>query len=216
MRHLRAIQARVDETSLLAAEALFASLKDDPFYLAIATDFANDDRRMREVLCNYFEYSIREGSRIGRLVVAKKPELGAAIWTLPIPEQVSTEKKAKLEFLEKTLGTNGLKHYHKIVAFMKLQAASIVEDSAWYLSIVGVSPTAQGQGVGSRLLSTTIAEANAERATCWLETFSEKSHRFYQRLGFVTMKTTRETRHGRGLCHHGAEAEVACSRGLKS
>jgi len=52
------------------------------------------------------------------------------------------------------------------------------------LSIIGIEPAAQGQGIGERLLKPTLAEADAAGAVCYLETFSPRAVRFYERLGF--------------------------------
>jgi GNAT superfamily N-acetyltransferase len=54
------------------------------------------------------------------------------------------------------------------------------------MSIVAIGPHAQGRGLGARLLAPTLAEADAARAACYLETFSDRSRRFYEHLQFVT------------------------------
>ncbi|MEP7244550.1 MAG: GNAT family N-acetyltransferase [Gammaproteobacteria bacterium] len=51
-------------------------------------------------------------------------------------------------------------------------------------SIVGVAPSAQGQGIGRRLLDPTLIEADAAGVDRYLETFGTRSLRFYQQLGF--------------------------------
>lgn len=56
---------------------------------------------------------------------------------------------------------------------------------SWYLSILGVSPERQGQGVGAALLQPTLAEADARGVPCYLETFGEHTLGFYRRVGFV-------------------------------
>ena len=61
----------------------------------------------------------------------------------------------------------------------------MVDDDAWYLSIVAVAPAAQGQGLGRKLLEPMIAEADRVSATCYLETFSPRNLSFYERLGFA-------------------------------
>jgi GNAT superfamily N-acetyltransferase len=68
------------------------------------------------------------------------------------------------------------------------ERSALLVHSAWYLSIVGVAPHAQGQGLGRRLLQPTLTEADRAGADCYLETFSARSLRFYERLGFQSLR----------------------------
>jgi GNAT superfamily N-acetyltransferase len=68
--------------------------------------------------------------------------------------------------------------------FMSPRASVSVPSEAWYLSIIGIDPAAQGQGIGAWLLKPTLAEADAAGAVCYLETYSPRNVRFYERLGF--------------------------------
>ena len=165
--------------------ALVDALRRDPFYAAISEDFAHDEARRREALARYFDYSMSEGARTGRLVVFPEASIGAAVWLLPVKPAVSeAESKAKAAFLASELGANGGLKYRRIVDFMLPHARAIIAPSAWYLSIVGVAPAAQGQGMGARLLEPTLVEADQAGVECYLETFDARNLRFYQRLGF--------------------------------
>jgi len=138
------------------------------------------------VLSAYLDYSIGQGQRIGRVVHLEDAELGVAIWLLPQTDEVCEHERAhKHEFLRQTLGETGFTNYHRMVDYMSARARTVVPIDAWYLSIVAVAPHAQGHGLGARLLAPTLAEADAARAVCYLETFSGRSRRFYERLGFV-------------------------------
>jgi len=146
-----------------------------------------DAVRRRAVLTQYFAYSIQEGREIGRCVHLAVRTRGVAVWLLPqAPDVQSRAAHNKRVFLETTLDAEGCANYYRMVNFMSAQAASVVDDDAWYLSIVAVDPTAQGQGLGRKLLEPTIAEADRVSATCYLETFSPRNFAFYERLGFTT------------------------------
>ena len=114
------------------------------------------------------------------------------MWLLPQSPAVqsfavqSFAAQNKRAFLEKTLDAEGCANYYGIVD-MKTQAASVLADDAWYLSIVAVHPEAQGQGLGRQLLEPTIAEADRCAATCYLETFDRRSVAFYKRLAFAVV-----------------------------
>jgi len=176
-----------------ACGSAIAALEDDPFYRSICGACVNDAARRRDVLERYFAYSIQEGSDIGRCVHLADPEVGVAVWLLPhTPEVKSRASQNKRAFLEKTLDAQGCANYYRTVEFMHAKAASVVDDNAWYLSIVAVDPALQGQGLGRKLLEPTIAEADRVSATCYLETFSPRNPSFYARLGFTAVARFRE------------------------
>jgi len=170
---------------------LIDSLQFDPFYAAICHDFRDDAERRRAVLAHYFDYSLMEGARSGRLVVWPHPSIGAAaVWLLPVDDaDAQAESTAKAAFLAQAMGTHAADSYHRIVDFMRPRAMAVVDESAWYLSIVGVAPAAQDAGIGARLLQPTLAEADAAGASYYLETFGGRNPRFYQRLGFSAVGT---------------------------
>jgi GNAT superfamily N-acetyltransferase len=173
--------------------ALVDSLQSDPFYVAITVEFAADEVLRRQALARYFDYSMSEGARRGRLVVWPDQAIGAAVWLLPAePSVYETESMAKAEFLSETLGATGMDTYRRIIDFMRARAAAAVDESAWYLSIVGVTPSAQGRGIGKRLLDATLTEADDVGVDCYLETFDRRNPAFYQRLGFSAVGTHAE------------------------
>ena len=83
-----------------------------------------------------------------------------------------------------TRSSRGMENYHRIVRYMTALAAQAIPHSAWYLSIVGILPSAQGRGLGATLLAGTLAEASHAHVPCYLETFTPRNLRFYERLGF--------------------------------
>jgi ribosomal protein S18 acetylase RimI-like enzyme len=77
-----------------------------------------------------------------------------------------------------------MENYRGILRHMAPLAARVVPRGAWYLSIIGTLPSAQGRGLGAALLAGTLAEASYAHAACYLETFTLRNLRFYERLGF--------------------------------
>ena len=53
-----------------------------------------------------------------------------------------------------------------------------------YLWLLGVTPAAQGKGVGSRLLTAGLARVDAQRRPAFLETSTEANVALYRRHGF--------------------------------
>jgi len=173
---------KTDPASLSAV----AALEDDPFYRSICAPYESDTTRRRAVLAKYFDYSIQEGRELGRCVHLADEARGVAVWLLPqSPEVESQAAERKRTFLKAALTTEGCANYYRIIEFMSTKSATLVDDAAWYLSIVAVAPAAQGQGLGRKLLEPTIAKADRAGVTCYLETFSQRNLPFYQRLGFA-------------------------------
>lgn len=168
--------------------SLTLSLLPDPFYQAITVDVANSKEAQLAMLDRYFEYSMDEAQRTGRTVLAEPAHLGGTAWLLPRTENADAlESSAKHAFLTKTLGPAGYENYCRIIDFMAPRAAKHVSAEAWYLSIVGVHPGAQGKGLGELLLRPTLQEATGSGICCYLETFTPQNVRFYNRLGFVSV-----------------------------
>jgi ribosomal protein S18 acetylase RimI-like enzyme len=162
-------------------------LEGDPFYRCITAEFGSDDVRRRAALAAYFDYSIRQGTRIGRVLHLEAADIGVAVWLLPQSGEVrERERSQKRAYLHGVLGEVGCENYTRIVDFMGARARTVVGNDSWYLSIVAVAPQAQARGLGARLLAPTLAEADAATAVCYLETFNPRSLHFYERLGFVT------------------------------
>jgi GNAT superfamily N-acetyltransferase len=163
-----------------------AALEDDPFYRSICAPYYSDTVRRRAVLAKYFDYSIQEGRELGRCIHLADEARGVAVWLLPqSPEVESQASERKRTFLQATLNIEGCANYYRIIEFMSAKSATLVDEAAWYLSIVAVDPAAQGQGFGRKLLEPTIAEADRGGVTCYLETFGQRNLSFYQRLGFA-------------------------------
>ena len=164
--------------------ALSLSLSSDPFYQAITVECRLPQQRQR-VLESYFEYSLAEAQLTGHCVLANDPTLGAAAWLLPRTVEIeANESEAKDSFLQALLGPKGFKNYQGILSFMSPRAARHVEKNAWYLSIVGVHPSAQSKGLGQQLLLPTLGLAAEQQVPCYLETFTSRNLAFYARLGF--------------------------------
>ena len=174
---------KTDPASLNAV----AALEDDPFYRSICAPCDGDTARRRAVLAKYFDYSIQEGRELGRCIHLADEARGVAVWLLPQPPELESQAaQQKRTFLHATLSAEGCANYYRITEFMSAKSATLVDDDAWYLSIVAIDPAAQGQGLGRKLLEPTIAEASHAGVTCYLETFSQRNLSFYQRLGFAT------------------------------
>jgi ribosomal protein S18 acetylase RimI-like enzyme len=60
----------------------------------------------------------------------------------------------------------------------------------WHLGPVGVLPSHQGKGIGTKLLNRFCQEVDACSAPAYLETDTDKNVRFYERFGFEVENET--------------------------
>jgi len=67
---------------------------------------------------------------------------------------------------------------------MHNQLHGVITDDTWYLSLVGVNPALQGQGLGAGLITPVLKETDGLAVATYLETFNPKNISFYKRLGY--------------------------------
>lgn len=167
------------------AESLYLSLCQDPFYLKIGRTDANDPAAFQEAMLRYFDYSMEEGRKYGELYLPEGGRFGASVWLKPVENALSEQiHDEKTNFLRQNLGEESLKLYTDIVAFMSEKSKDIVPDGSWYLSILGIAPQYQNQGLGRKLVQPILDKADGIGAPSYLETFSSRNRRFYKRLGY--------------------------------
>jgi GNAT superfamily N-acetyltransferase len=59
-----------------------------------------------------------------------------------------------------------------------------IQQSRWYLSIIGLAPEFQNRGLGGGLVKPVLEKADALGVPSYLETFNPRNRSFYTRLGY--------------------------------
>ena len=72
------------------------------------------------------------------------------------------------------------------------KAASLIDEAAWYLSILGIIPEFQGQGLGVGLVKNILERTDQLGILTYLETFTQRNIKFYNRLGYKTIESFHE------------------------
>jgi GNAT superfamily N-acetyltransferase len=108
---------------------------------------------------------------------------GAALW---LPPNVHLDEAPIVAALEQ-----GVEQKKQADTFGILEQMSRYhpEEPHWYLALMGVDATRQGQGVGSTLLRHTLAACDSDRALAYLESTSPKNVPLYERHGFELLGT---------------------------
>lgn len=166
------------------AQSLYHALKDDPFYFTMEKAVGTAEQAV-EAMLKYHDYSMCEAEKFGELFIPEGENFGASIWSLPLTPEQSNEKSAqKKAFLLQYMGEKALQTYNEICRFMSAQSDGLVDDSAWYLSILGIAPEFQGKGLGAGLITPVIEHADQAGVATFLETFTPRNMSFYQKLGY--------------------------------
>jgi ribosomal protein S18 acetylase RimI-like enzyme len=104
--------------------------------------------------------------------------LGAALW---LPPDVHPDKDALLALLQHSIPDE---KQQEIFAFIEQMDRSHPAKPHWYLPMIGVDPTSQGNGYGSALLKHALERCDGEGQLAYLEASSPTSIPLYQRHGF--------------------------------
>ncbi|MFC0517004.1 GNAT family N-acetyltransferase [Mucilaginibacter angelicae] len=170
------------------ALALYEALIPDPFYIELLREIPGGQQEKQEALMKYMDYSMTESEKYGHLTIAGDAPYGAAIWSKPLDAATDTEKSLlKKDFIRTYMGESSLNAYLTIVSFMTAQLGNVPTD-AWYLSIAGIKPAYQGKGLGADLLTAVLDETDKNQIPTYLETFTPRNIRFYERLGYKIAK----------------------------
>ena len=141
----------------------------------------------------YYDFSMQEADRFGRLYLPADSEFGVSVWLTPLSAERARDKAAtREEFLRDRFGLPLLDRYRRIMANMSANAEGLFPEGAWYLSIVGVLPQFQNQGLGADLINPVLEQSDRMGLATYLETFTPRNMTFYERLGYRTAGTFHE------------------------
>jgi len=130
----------------------------------------------------YF-FSIHLKQKIRRNMVYTNSNLtGAALWDPPGAMGLSRIERWEFRFyLHLMHGAD----FSRTIAGRTVLGQVRPAFPHWYLSILGVDPPFQGQGIGAALLQPVFAVCERDNIPAFLETAHESSLKFYLKLGFI-------------------------------
>lgn len=141
-------------------------------------------------MLRYLDYSMIEAEEYGQLQFPDDPSAGAAVWSKPLdPALLQTLAAQKKEFIAEHMGDRCCATYTGITGFMHAHTSTVIGEGCWYLSIIGVSPSRQGRGIGGDMMRAVLEQTDRAGLATYLETFTPQSERFYERLGYVKQAT---------------------------
>jgi len=165
-----------------AAELLARSFETTPDY----THMFPDPYTRRDALRGFMRAPVRDSQAEGNCWVATDGTamLGVAAWQAPgrYPWSMGRNLRALRALLSVLRHAPG--SIRDLIEFGSTIDAHFPDTPLWYLQVIGVSPEAQGLGVGTRLLEPALGLADREQVPCYLETSNPEAVPFYLRAGF--------------------------------
>ncbi len=119
---------------------------------------------------------------------------GAAVWAPPERWRVSL--RATIREAPTMVGVFGRRLPLALRARMRIERKHPARPGHYYLAVVGVEPSAQGRGLGSKLMYPVLSEADAGGVAAYLEASTPRSRALYERHGFEVVEEIRLPRSG--------------------
>jgi len=182
------VSARPDAPGVRAATASDASAVTDMLVRAfdddpVATYMFAGPRRRRRGLHSFFTTQLRTYLPRGHVYVSDDLS-GAALWGQP-----GRERHPVLELLQLLPTGPFLLSPHTVGAMRLLFKVEELHPTEphWYLFTLGTAPERQGQGVGSALLRSMLAQVDELGEPAYLESSKERNVPLYARFGFEVL-----------------------------
>jgi GNAT superfamily N-acetyltransferase len=106
---------------------------------------------------------------------------GASLW---LPPGVHTDDDALTPLLLRSIAE---RDHEPVFATFEAMAAYHPTEPHWYLPLIGVDPSRQGEGYGSALLGHALTVCDRDRTPAYLEATSPGSRQLYERHGFEVL-----------------------------
>ncbi|MGO9853793.1 MAG: GNAT family N-acetyltransferase, partial [Acidimicrobiales bacterium] len=161
---------------------LVRAFDDDP----VARFMFAGPRRRRMGLHSFFASQLRHQYLPSGHVYTTEDQSGAALWGPP-----GRERHPVRELLELVPTAPFLVSPHTVNALRLLFTVESLHPTEphWYLFTIGTAPERQGQGVGSALLRSMLAQVDEAGEPAYLESSKERNVPLYARFGFTVVDT---------------------------
>lgn len=171
-----------------ASEVLARAFYDDPVIVWMLPDETRRARAFPWAMRLLTRYAFRYGT----VDITSGSIQGASLWLPPESPMFGTLRMIRMGILLAPLkiGPGAFGRYMKWASFSEHLHKRDMPPRHWYLPVIGVDPSRQGQGIGGKLLQPALARADADRLPCYLENTKEKNLPFYSRHGFDVVLET--------------------------
>lgn len=151
-----------------------------------------DEARRQDLLSALFRLALRDVHRAGTVELARGHGrvIGVAAWLPPGTFPVPWTRQARSGPAFVRLLSSSPASTRRLLHFLSVATAAFPAQPSWQLNVLGVNPSAQGQGIGSALLRNGLDTVQRASGRLHLETWNEKNLRFYENFGFRVSPAT--------------------------
>jgi GNAT superfamily N-acetyltransferase len=169
--------AEAGERSLLI-ETLASAFAADPAVRWMYPDAQQYDRHFPAFVRAFGGRAIEHGT-----AYCTGGYAGVALW---LPPGIGPDEEALMALLETTVGE---RERSAIFAMFELMGSYHPSEEHWYLPLIGVDASHQGEGCGAALMKPALLLCDRDKRPAYLEATSRRSIPFYERHGFALLGT---------------------------
>lgn len=178
-------RATVGDISALAA-TLARAFARDPYYLFLAGDAPERNQRMRDGWSGLLRHASNRLSH----TYTTDDHAGVALWHPPGYTGAGfLDSLRLLPSVTRLAGSwRRLRDVSRAVAALEERRHHHAPGPHYYLSVLGVEPERQGEGIGTALMRPVIELADADGTPAYLETATGRNVLLYERVGFAVVE----------------------------
>ncbi|WP_066755543.1 GNAT family N-acetyltransferase [Crocinitomix algicola] len=156
---------------------LTESFKDNKSTTLVAKQDKKKDKRLKKLI----QYSIFYGESFGEVFLTEDKN---ACYIIIDTEKKKTTWRSIIWDVRLMFQCIGIKNVRKVMKREALIKSNHPKGSFIHLWYIGVIPTKQSLGIGTRLMKKIVKSAQAQNRKIYLETSTERNFKFYEQLGF--------------------------------
>ena len=167
-----------------ASEILARAFNEDPMFRYLMPEV---EQARVKTLKWFLQMGLRNCQKHNHIYTTSDLQ-GVAAWIPPGKSEMNIWQTVSMLFaLFRKFGWRRLGRCWSLFSTLIERENYEMTESYWTLSLLGVAPTHQRQGIGSLLLQPVLEQADREGLPCYLATFTEQAIAFYQKHGFVVL-----------------------------
>ncbi|MBN1908321.1 MAG: GNAT family N-acetyltransferase [Pirellulales bacterium] len=174
------VEAQANDVASIGA-LIARAFHDDPMSVHVFPDPEKRRKSIAWMMGRCARYGLLYG-----LVEATEEQTGVAVWTSPAHHKMTLWRMFRAGMLSMPfrLGWRTFRRFYSFGKTSQRMHDQAISGPHWYLFVLAVEPSRQGQGIGGSLLKRGLAWADRDGLPIYLETAGEANLAFYGKHGF--------------------------------